>query len=197
MALDAPAPLQGAPSWLNLPDPAPLTPEVKAIFSATRDKLGYVRNQQRVLAHKPAYLAAVTALGDAIVRDPDGVLSPCERELMALVVSVENRCEACVFAHAAALRERSGDPAWVATIEVNFRRAELSPRERALADYALKATRAAAEIEPADLQALRDAGVPEEGVLEAAAIVAYFNFTNRLNSALGIRANAEAYRGHR
>ena len=91
----------------------------------------------------------------------------------------------------------SGDAEWVATIEVNYRRAPLSTRERALADFALKITRSPAEVEPADLQALRDAGVPEEGVLEAATVAAYFNFTNRLNSGLGIHANSEAYRANR
>ena len=82
-------------------------------------------------------------------------------------------------------------------VEVNYRRAGLSPRERALADYALKITRAAAEVEPADLQTLRDAGVDEHGILEAAAVAAYFNFSNRLNSALGVRANTEAYAANR
>ena len=86
----------------------------------------------------------------------------------------------------AALRGYSGDAEWVATIEVNYRRASLSTRERALADFALKITRSLAEVEPADLQALRDAGV-----------AAYFNFTNRLNSGLGIHANSEAYRANR
>jgi len=195
MALDAATSVQ--PSWLRFADPPPVSSETEAIFAATREAVGYVRNQQRVLAHKPRALAAVTALGNAVVRDGEGVLTPRERELIALVVSVENRCEACVFAHAAALRGHSGDPEWVATIEVNYRRAELTRRERSLADYALKVTRASAEVEPADLQALRDAGVPELGVLEAATVVAYFNFTNRLNSGLGIRANAEALEANR
>jgi uncharacterized peroxidase-related enzyme len=190
MALDA---ATAKPSWLDLPDPAPATPDTTAILEKTRAKLGYVRNQQRVLAHKPAVLAAVGALGDAVVRDEAGVLTPRERELMALVVSADNKCEACVFAHAAALREHSGNPEWVATIEVNYRRAHLTRRERALADFALKVTRRAAEVEPEDLQALRDAGIPEQGLLEAACVAAYFNLTNRLNSALGIPANPEAY----
>ena len=107
MALDAAA---AKPSWLDLSDPAPGTPETEAILAATRGKLGYVRNQQRVLAHKPGILAAIGALGDAVVRDETGVLTPRERELMALVVSSENRCEACVFAHAAALRQILGRP---------------------------------------------------------------------------------------
>jgi uncharacterized peroxidase-related enzyme len=195
MALDAAT--SSDPSWLRFDAPPPRSAHTEAIFAATQKSLGYIRNQQRVLAHKPSVLAAVGALGDAVVRDADGVLTPRERELIALVVSVENRCEACVFGHAAALRGHSGDPEWVATIEVNYRRAALTPRERALADYAIKVTRAPAEIEPADLQTLRDAGVPETGLLEAAAVAAYFNFSNRLNSSLGIHANTEALRANR
>jgi uncharacterized peroxidase-related enzyme len=184
-------------SWLRIEEPPPASSQTDAILAAARDAIGYVRNQQHVLAHRPRVLAAVGALGDAVVRDAEGVLSLMERELMALVVSAENRCEACVFAHAAALRGYSGDAEWVATIEVNYRRAKLSRRERALADYAIKVTRAPAEIEPADLQALRNAGVSELGVLEAATVAAYFNLTNRLNSALGIHANVEALRANR
>jgi len=195
MALDATA--TDAPSWLRFPGAPPASTQTDAIFAATREKLGYVRHQQEVLAHKPAILAGVAALGDAVVRDPSGALSPRERELIALVVSVENRCEACVFGHAAALRGHSGDPEWVATIEVNYRRAALSPRERALADYAIQVTRAPSEILPTDLAPLRETGIGEDGILEAAAVAAYFNFSNRLNSALGIRANAEAYRANR
>jgi uncharacterized peroxidase-related enzyme len=184
-------------SWLDLPPPAPPTPEVGEIFAATRAKLGYVRNQQLVLAGKPAILAALGALGDAVVRDPASQLTPRERELIALVVSSENRCDACVFAHAAALRAQEISAEWVALVTVNFRRADLSAREFALAEYALKVTRAAAEITPADLDALRAAGLSEEGILEAATVASYFNLTNRFNSALGIRANSEAYASHR
>jgi len=184
-------------SWLQLRNGPPSSAQTDAVFAATRGRLGYVRNQQRVLAYKPALLAAVTGLGDTVVRDEEGALSPRERELIALVVSVENRCEPCVFGHAAALRGHGGDPEWVATIEVNYRRADLTRRERALADYAIKVTRAAAEIGPKDLEALRDSGVPEQGILEAASIAAYFNFSNRLNSALGIKANVEALQANR
>ena len=184
-------------SWLRFAAPPPESEQSEAIFATTRDKIGYVRHQQHVLAHKPALLATVTALGDTVVRDPNGALSPRERELIALVVSVDNRCEACVFSHAAALRKFTGDAEWVATIEVNYRRAELLSRERALVDYALQVTRAPAEIEPGDLAPLRAAGLSEIEILEAASVAAYFNFSNRLNSALGIRANAEAYHANR
>jgi len=184
-------------SWLQLHVAPPSSAQTDAIFAATRERLGYVRNQQRVLAHKPALLVAVTGLGDTVVRDEQGALSARERELIALVVSVENRCEPCVFGHAAALRALDAEPEWVATIEVNYRRADLTARERALADYAIKVTRGASEIGPKDLDLLRDSGVPEPGILEAASVAAYFNFSNRLNSALGIKANVEALQAHR
>jgi uncharacterized peroxidase-related enzyme len=195
MALDNT--LSDPPSWLRFAAPPQPSAGTEAILAATRHKVGYVRHQQRVLAQKPALLAAVAALGDTVVRDPDSKLSPRERELIALVVSVENRCEACVFGHAAALRQHSGDAEWVATIEVNYRRAALTPRERALADYALQVTRAPAEIKPDDLAPLREAGISDLGILEAATVAAYFNFSNRVNSGLGIRANGEAYRANR
>jgi uncharacterized peroxidase-related enzyme len=184
-------------AWVRPETPRPLAADVAALFAATEVKLGYVRNQQRVLAGRPAILAALGALSAAINQDPAGALSVRERELIALVVSAENRCEPCVFGHASALRAATGDAVKVATIEVNYRRAGLDARERALADYALKVTRAPAEIEPADLDLLRAAGLSEDAIIEAAAVAAYFNLSNRLNSALGIHANPQAYLAHR
>ena len=134
-----------AASWLDLPS-ATVTPDVAALFERTEQKLGYVRHSQRATAHRPALTLAQDALSRAVNTDQEGGLTSAERELIALVVSAENRCEPCVFGHAAALRGATGDPARVARIEVNFRHAGLSPRERALADYALRITRAPGEI---------------------------------------------------
>lgn len=187
---------QPAPSWLNLP-PAPSTAELDALFDRTRDKLGYVRHSQRATAHRPALTLAQDALSRAVNSDAPGGLSRRERELIALVVSTENRCIPCVFGHAAALREASGDPAWVAQVEANYRHAGLSSRERALADFALLITRTPGEIEPQHLEPLRAAGLAETQIIDAAAVAAYFNFSNRLNSALGVPPNLEAYVAHR
>lgn len=110
-----------------------------------------------------------------------------------MVVSVENRCAPCVFAHSATLRQISGDPVWVGQVEVNYRHAPLTVRERALADYARQITQAPQDIEPAHLDALRQAGLSERDILDAAAIASYFNYSNRLNSALGVKPNTEAY----
>ncbi|WP_426954805.1 peroxidase-related enzyme [Muricoccus radiodurans] len=183
-------------SWLRLEEPTP-TPEAAAVLDATRARLGYVRNGQRAVASKPRIMVAMEALSEAVNRDPDARLSPRERELIALVVSVQNGCEACVFSHAAALRKHTNDPILVATVEVSWRRAALTPREKALARYAEALTRAPRDVEETDLDALRAAGLDDTAILEAAAITGYFNMTNRVNSGLGVHANAEAYAANR
>lgn len=183
-------------SWLDLPPP-PRPPETQALFARSLEKLGYIRNTQYVLAQFPALLQAQDALSRALTVEYEGGLSGKERELIALVVSVENRCEPCVWGHAAKLRQITGDPLWVGKVEVNYRRADLSPRERAIADYALKITRAPEEIEPEDIDRLRGVGLSERDIIEAAGVAAYFNFSNRVNSALGVHPNRDPFLAHR
>lgn len=185
-------PATAALSWLRQ-EPTVLAGAVAEIIARTEAKVGHRRNAQLVLAHNPPLLIAQDALSRALNQPEISDLSPRERELIAVVVSVENRCAPCIFAHTATLRKLSGDPLWVGLLEVNYRHANLTGRERALADYAWKITRAAQDIVPADLQPLRQEGLSEPAILEAAAIAAYFNYSNRLNSALGILPNAEAY----
>lgn len=179
-------------SWLRL-DEAPLTGEVGDIIDRTAAKVGHRRNAQLVLAHNPPLLIAQDALSRALNQPEQSDLSPRERELIAVVVSVENRCAPCVFAHTATLRQLSGDAVWVGQLEVNYRHAALTERERALADYAWRITRDSAALEATALDELRRAGLSERAILDAAAIASYFNYSNRLNSALGILPNAQAY----
>lgn len=179
-------------SWLKLPA-AKQTPEAQAALQVTMDMVGYIRHQQNVAAHRPGILTTLGALAGTILRSEDSDLSLQEREVIALVVSAENRCDACVLGHTSALRGLGNSAQWAEQIAVNYRRADLTPRERALADYALKVTRAANEVEPSDLDAMRAAGVSEEGIIDAAAVIGLFNFTNRFNSGLGVKANDEAF----
>lgn len=185
-----------APSWLRLPPAPPPSQAAADLLAASEAKLGYLRNGQRVQAHWPALLLALDAVSQALKAEGN-MLPPRERELLALVVSVENRCEACIFSHAAELRRITGDALLVGTIEVSWRRAGLSLREAALAAYAEKLTRRPAEVEVADIDVLRATGLSETAILEAASVVAYFNLSNRFNSGLGVAANGEAYQAHR
>lgn len=183
-------------SWLRLPFP-PLDTPAQAVLERTRAKLGYVRHGQVALLNRPALVVAQDALSQAVNHDPESGLSRTERELIALVVSSENRCQPCVMAHAAALRELTGDAFWVEQVVVNHRHAGLSGRERAVADYALRITRDPGGLEAHALQPLRSAGLSDLEILDAAAVAAYFNFSNRINSALGVPPNEEAFAAHR
>jgi uncharacterized peroxidase-related enzyme len=183
-------------SWLRLPL-APMDTALHAVLERTRVKLGYIRHGQTALLNRPAVVVAQDALSQAVNHNPDSGLSRTERELIALVVSSHNRCQPCVLAHAAALRDLTGDAFWVEQVTVNYRHAGLSERERALADYALRITRDPGALEADALEPLRAAGLSDLDILDAAAIAAYFNFSNRINSALGVPPNEEAFASHR
>lgn len=184
-------------SWLKLGAPDTGNPDVAAVFDRTKAAVGFVRNSQIAVAHKPNMLVAQEALSRSLMQDAESSLSQKERELIALVVSVENSCDACIFGHASKLRQITGNPVWVGEVEANYRHAELSARERTLADFAVRLTRTPGELGPADLDPLREQGLSETDILIAVGITAYFNLSNRINSAIGVKPNAEAYLAHR
>lgn len=179
-------------SWLKLGLPE-TPPEVEEVFSITRERIGYVRTAQQVTAQMPAMLAAQDGLSRALMVGDASPLPPKERELIALVVSVENGCIACIFGHASRLRTITGDALWVGEVEANYRHARLSAREMAIADYATKLTRAPVDMREADLAPLRAAGLSEIEILHVAGVTAFYNMSNRINSGLGVQANEEAY----
>lgn len=183
-------------TWLEL-KPAEPTPELRTVFDATIERIGYVRNSQIAMAGMPDVVIALDGVSRSVMREGAGTLSARERELIALVASVENSCVSCTFTHAARLRSITGDPVWTAVVEANYRHAELSERERAIADYAYKLTAHPALIDENDLAPLRASGVSEEDIFYTIAITAYFNLSNRLMSGLGMKPNREAYEAGR
>ncbi len=184
-------------SWLKLGKPR-LNAELTEHLTRSEQALGFVRPGQMVFSHLPEMFLAQERLAATLLIDgDDGSLSRIERELIAVVVSVENSCTSCIFGHAAQLRRLSGDAVWAGSIEANYRHAALTPRQRALADYASKLTRTPAEMEPSDLQRLRDAGLKEIEILEAGCVAAYFNMSNRLNSSVGVKGHPQAYLSYR
>src|SRR4029078_3070202 len=129
---------------------------------------------------------------DRLMRSDDGKLSGLEREFLALITSTENRCEVCVISHATAVRKHGLDAAQVDSITISWRRAELEPRLRALAEFASKLTLHPADADESYIEALRQAGFTEEQIFEAAQVVSIYNSNNRLNNVLGLRLNEEA-----
>ncbi|MGL4444408.1 MAG: peroxidase-related enzyme [Alsobacter sp.] len=179
-----------APMELDLP-PAPPTREMAAYFDKCREKIGFVPNVLAAYAHDMTKLEAFVAFYNDLMLAPSP-LGKLEREMIAVVVSAENRCFYCVAAHGAAVRQLSGDPILGELLATNWRAADLSPRHRAMLAFAETMTRASHTIGAADRQLLREAGFDDRGIWDIAAVASFFNMSNRMASAVDMRPN-DAY----
>jgi uncharacterized peroxidase-related enzyme len=174
---------------LDLP-PADPTPAMAAYFQKCRDKIGFVPNVLAAYAHDMAKLEAFAAFYNDLMLAPSG-LSKLEREMIAVAVSAENQCFYCLTAHGAAVRQLSGDPVLGEQLAMNWRAADLPPRQAAMLDFATKITRASGDIVQDDRQALRAAGFSDRDIWDIAAVAGFFNMSNRMASAVDMRPNPE------
>ncbi|GAB4429565.1 MAG: peroxidase-related enzyme [Chloroflexi bacterium OHK40] len=179
-------------SRLPVPEESELPEDIQELFAKNREKPGFVPNVFRAYSLRPAALRGFVALYDALMASESG-LSKAEREMIAVVVSALNSCHYCLISHGAVLRVRTRDPRLADTIAANYRAAALTPRQRAMLDYAVKVTRASAEIGDGDLELLREHGFSDEEIFDITQIAAFFNYSNRVASALGQRPNEEFY----
>jgi uncharacterized peroxidase-related enzyme len=173
---------------LALPS-APLTPEMAAYFAKCEEKLGFVPNVLKAYAFDPAKLAAFVAMYNDLMLAPSG-LSKLEREMIAVAVSSHNRCYYCLVAHGAGVRQLSGDPVLSELMAMNYRTARLSPRERAMLDFAVKLSAVPWLVEEPDRDRLRRVGFTDRDIWDIAAIVGFFNMSNRVASATDMRPNS-------
>jgi uncharacterized peroxidase-related enzyme len=173
--------------------PQQLSPEMEAYFGKCEDKLGFVPNVLKAYAFDMPKLSAFVAMYNDLMLAPSG-LSKLEREMIAVAVSAHNRCYYCLVAHGAAVRQLSGDPPLGELMAMNYRAARLSPRERAMLDFAVKLTAAPWLIEEDDRAALRRAGFADRDIWDIAAVAGFFNMSNRVASATDMRPNS-AYHG--
>jgi uncharacterized peroxidase-related enzyme len=174
---------------LDLPSAAP-TPAMAAYFDKCREKLGFVPNVLTAYAHDMAKLEAFAAFYNDLMLAPSG-LSKLEREMIAVAVSADNRCFYCLTAHGAAVRQISGVPELGEAMAMNWRVADLTPRQQAMLAFAEKVTLSSAKIVEADRQALREAGFSDREIWDIAAVAAFFNMSNRMASAVDMRPNDE------
>ena len=179
-----------ATTALDLPMVDPLPPETQKYFDICQDKLGMVPNVLRANAFDIDKLNAFTAMYNDLMLADSG-LSKLEREMIAVVVSSINSCFYCLVAHGAAVRQLSGDPKLGEMLVMNYRVAPIEPRQRAMLDFAAKATKASAEIEEADRQILRDHGFSDRDIWDIANVTGFFNMSNRVASATGMVPNDE------
>lgn len=169
---------------------APLSASMQAYFDKCLEKIGFVPNVLLAYAHAMPKLETFAAFYNELMLAPSG-LSKLEREMIAVVVSHENRCWYCLVAHGAAVRQLSGTPALGEALVMNYRHAEgLTGRQRAMLDFASKIATDSAKIEENDRQALREAGVSDAEIWDIAAVASFFAMSNRMASAVGMQPNA-------
>ncbi|WP_343081470.1 peroxidase-related enzyme [Ostreiculturibacter nitratireducens] len=174
----------------------PLPDATRKYFDICQDKLGLVPNVLKAYAFDIGKLNAFTALYNDLMLAESG-LSKLEREMIAVAVSSLNRCWYCQVAHGAAVRELSGDPLLGEALVMNWRVARLTPRQRAMLEFAEKLTLSSSKVEERDRQALRDAGFTDRDIWDIASVAGFFNMTNRVASATGMEPNPEYHEAHR
>lgn len=179
-------------SRFPIPDINTLPKDIRARMLAVQEKAGFIPNVFLALAHRPAEFRAFFDYHDALM-DKEGGLSPAEREMIVVATSGANRCQYCVIAHGAILRIRARNPLIADQVAINHRKADISPRERAMLDFAMKVSLDAQAIDQADYDALYPHGFTDEDIWDIAAISAFFGLSNRLVNFASIRANDEFY----
>ncbi|GGE99733.1 peroxidase-related enzyme [Stappia taiwanensis] len=179
-----------SPIALSLEQETGLGPETEAYFAKCEEKLGMVPNVLRAYAFNEDKLRAFTAMYNDLMLADSG-LSKLEREMIAVAVSSVNRCFYCLTAHGAAVRQYSGDPELGELMVMNYRVADLDPRQRAMLDFSVKLTEQPHAIVEADREALRAVGFSDRDIWDIAAVAAFFNMSNRVASATDMRPNPE------
>ncbi|KAA5607225.1 peroxidase-related enzyme [Roseospira marina] len=175
---------------LDLPDRTVGDAELEAYFQTCAEKLGLVPNVLRAYTGNPAKLRAFISMYNTLMLGPSG-LSKLEREMIAVVVSNANHCYYCLVAHGQAVRALSDDPQLGEMMALNYRVAELTPRQRAMLDVAWPLTVAPHDVGEAERQRLREAGLSEDEVFDVFDVAAFFNYTNRIAHGLDMIPNAD------
>lgn len=174
------------PSLDSLPE------DIRSRILAVQEKTGFVPNVFLALAHRPDEFRAFFAMSDALMEKDSG-LTKAEREMIVVATSAANQCHYCVIAHGAVLRIRAKNPLIADQIAINYRQADITPRQRAMLDFALKVCSQAHTVGDADLETLAGHGFNRDDVWDIAAVAAFFGLSNRLAHVTAMRANDEFY----
>jgi uncharacterized peroxidase-related enzyme len=174
------------PALADLPD------DIRERILQVQEKAGFVPNVFLTLAHRPDEFRAFMAYHDALLLKPGG-LSKGEREMIIVATSGANHCLYCVVAHGAILRIYEKNPFVADQVAINHRKADISPRQQAMLDFALKVCLHSAEVGDADYQALHAHGFSDEDVWDIGAITAFFGLSNRMANLIGMRPNDEFF----
>src|SRR4028118_2137812 len=166
-------------SRFPVPDIARMPEDIRTRILAVQEKSGFVPNVFLVLARRPDEFRAFFAYHDALMDKP-GNLSKAEREMIVVATSNANQCQYCVVAHGAILRIRAKNPLIADQVAINYRKADITPRQRAMLDFAMKVALEAHTVSDADIAALGAHGFSNDDIWDMAAIAAFFGMSNRL-----------------
>jgi uncharacterized peroxidase-related enzyme len=169
-----------------------LPDDIRTRILAVQEKSGFVPNVFLTLAYRPDEFRAFFAYHDALMEKDSG-LTKAEREMIVVATSSANQCHYCVIAHGAILRIRAKNPQIADQIAVNYRKADITPRQRAMLDFAMKVSREANEISDADFAAVAGHGFTDDDIWDITAISAFFALSNRLANVTAMRPNDEFY----
>lgn len=183
---DKPISRYPVPEINELPD------DLREMVLAVQEKAGFVPNVFLTLAHRPDELRAFMHYHDALMLR-DGGLTAADREMIVVATSGGNSCQYCVVAHGAILRIRAKQPTIADQVAINYRKADITPRQMAMLDFALKVSNESHAVGDEDFDTLRDHGFSDEDIWDIAGITAFFGMSNRMANFTSMRPNDEFY----
>ena len=179
-------------SRFPVPEISQMPDDIRTRILAVQEKSGFVPNVFLTLAHRPEEFRAFFAYHDALMDKP-GPITKAEREMIVVATSNANQCQYCVVAHGAILRIRAKNPLIADQVAVNYRKADITARQKAMLDFAMKVSTQAYEVGDADIETLKRHDFTEEDVWDIAAIAAFFGMSNRLANVTSMRPNDEFF----
>ena len=183
-----------APAISRFPVPSieSMPNDIRERILAVQEKSGFVPNVFLVLAHRPDEFRAFFAYHDAIM-EKDGGLTKAEREMIVVATSAANQCHYCVVAHGAILRIRAKNPLAADQIAINYRKADITQRQKAMLEFAMQVSLSAHTVTDADIAAVKAHGFKDEDIWDITAIAAFFALSNRMANVTSMRPNDEFY----
>jgi len=175
-----------------VPELKDMPEDMRSRILAVQEKAGFVPNVFLALACRPDEWRAFFAYHDALM-EKEGGLTKAEREMIVVATSGANQCQYCVVAHGAILRIRAKNPLVADQVAVNYRKADITPKQKAMLDFAMKVSRESHALADADLEALRGHGFSDDDIWDIAAISALFALSNRMANFTQMRPNDEFY----
>lgn len=179
-------------SRFPVPELETLPDDIRERIEAVQEKSGFIPNVFLALAHRPDEFRAFFAYHDALMEKP-GNLTKAEREMIVVATSSANECQYCVIAHGAILRVRAKNPLIADQVATNYRKADITDRQKAMLDFAMKVSRNAQQVDESDLETLKAHGFTEDDIWDISGISAFFGMSNRIANVSNMRPNEAFY----